>query len=122
MANTIKLFDKNSGELLSEYSGHINREYRLDSCLDHSDKYVLSGSENGMVYIWDLVEGGLVAKLDHGPGSGAIHSLAQHPSRAQLLTAHKGMVTVWEDKEQEKEVEEEAMSSASVYDSKPHWL
>jgi len=120
--NTIKLFDKSTGELLSEFSGHINREYRLDSCLDHSDKYVLSGSENGMVYIWDLVEGGLIAKLDHGPGSGAIHSLAQHPSRAQLLTAHKGMTTVWEDKEQEVEVEEETMSSASVYDSKPHWL
>ena len=49
VANTIKLFDKSSGELLSEYSGHINREYRLDCCLDHTDKYVLSGSENGQV-------------------------------------------------------------------------
>ena len=49
MANSIKLFDKSSGELLSEYSGHINKEYRLDCCLDHTDKYVLSGSENGQV-------------------------------------------------------------------------
>jgi len=120
--STIKLFDKTSGEMLSEFSGHINREYRLDSLLDYSDKYVLSGSENGMVYVWDLVEGGLVAKLDHGPGSGTIHSLAQHPSRPQLLTAHRGMVSVWEDKEQEKMEEEENMSSASVYDSKPHWM
>ena len=49
VANSIKLFDKSSGELLSEYSGHINKEYRLDCCLDHTDKYVLSGSENGQV-------------------------------------------------------------------------
>ena len=49
VANTIELFDKNSGELLSEYSGHTNREYRLDCCLDHTDKFVLSGSENGQV-------------------------------------------------------------------------
>ena len=61
-------YDQVSGEMLSEYSGHINRDYRLDCCLDHSDKYVLSGSENGQVYIWSLVEGGLVAKLDHGAG------------------------------------------------------
>ena len=51
VANTIKLFDKSSGELLSEYSGHTNREYRLDCCLDHTDKFVLSGSENGQVII-----------------------------------------------------------------------
>ena len=64
MANTIKLFDKNSGELLSEYSGHTNREYRLDCCLDHTDKFVLSGSENGQVrqhriLIHELSEGSI---------------------------------------------------------------
>ena len=55
MANSIKLFDKSSGELLSEYSGHINKEYRLDCCLDHTDKYVLSGSENGQVSLGKLL-------------------------------------------------------------------
>ena len=38
-------------KLLSEYSGHTNKEYRLDCCLDHTDKFVLSGSENGQVII-----------------------------------------------------------------------
>ena len=60
--------DQVSGEMLSEYTGHINRDYRLDCCLDHGDKYVMSGSENGQVYLWSLVEGGLVGKLDHGAG------------------------------------------------------
>jgi len=120
--NTVKLFDKTSGEMLSEYSGHINRNYRLDCCLDHTDKYVLSGSENGQVYCWQLVEGGLVAKLDHGAGAGTVHSLAPHPSQAQLVTAHLGRIVVWQDKEQEPEQAEECLSSVSVYDSKPHWM
>jgi len=122
VGNSVKLFDKSSGELLSEYTGHINREYRLDCTLDHTDKYVLSGSENGQVYCWNLVEAGLEAKLDHGPGAGTVHSLAQHPSLAQLVTAYLGRICVWQNKEREPEPEEECLSSASVYDAKPHWM
>ena len=123
VAETVKLFDKSSGEMLSEYTGHINRDYRLDCCLDYSDKHVLSGSENGQVYCWSLVEGGLVAKLDHGPGT--VHSLAQHPAKAQLVTAMAGSMAVWQDGELEgvgQQEEEECLSSASVYDMKPHWM
>ena len=124
VGETVKLFDKSSGELLSEYSGHINRQYRLDCCLDFTDKHVISGSENGQVYCWSLVEGGLVAKLDHGPGS-TVHSLTHHPARAQLVTAAAGNIAVWQDGELEGGQEEEqgeCMSSASVYDMAPHWM
>ena len=71
---------------------------------------------------WQLVEGGLAAKLDHGAGAGPVHSLAQHPTEAQLVTASRGVITVWQDKEMEPEETEECSSSASVYDSKPHWM
>ena len=59
--------------------------------LDQTDKHVMSGSENGQVYVWDLVEGGCVDKLDHGGGQ-TVHSLAAHPTRCQLLTAARGSV------------------------------
>ena len=68
------------------------------------------------------MEGGLAARLDHGDGAGPVHSLAQHPSQAQLVTAARGRITVWQDREQEQEAEDECSSSASVYDSKPHWM
>ncbi|KAJ1543892.1 WD repeat-containing protein 83 [Nowakowskiella sp. JEL0078] len=55
--NTIRLFDKENGELLSEYKGHKNIEYKLTSCLTNSDSHVVSGSEDGKIYFWDLVEG-----------------------------------------------------------------
>ncbi|CAB4060415.1 SAMD8 [Lepeophtheirus salmonis] len=88
----IKLFDKSSGELLQEFL----------------DKYVISGSENGFAYYWDLVEGNVVAKLDHGEKENApmvnsnitVHSLSQHPSSAHLLTATGGKIHIWSDTEE----------------------
>lgn len=38
------------------YTGHKNNEYKIDSCLLSSDAQVCSGSEDGQVYIWDLVD------------------------------------------------------------------
>jgi len=120
--STLKLLDKTTGELLQEFSGHINKEYRLECCLDSSDKYVLSGSENGQIYVWDLVEGGCVAKLDHGQ-VGPVHSLSPHPDKPQLLTVARGSVAVWDDAiEEEDDEPEPVLSSSSVYDSKPHWM
>ncbi len=56
MDSTIRLLDKDSGELLWEYAGHKNIEYRIDSCMNHNDTHVVSGSEDGKICFWDLVE------------------------------------------------------------------
>lgn len=42
--------------LLCRYKGHVNGDYKLDSCLSHDDAHVISGSEDGRVCFWDLVE------------------------------------------------------------------
>ena len=111
---SVKLFDKSSGELLQEFKGHANKEYRVESVLNNTDQLVISGSENGYVYIWDLVEGSLLGKVDHEraskeagappPGSfysGAnkivVHSLSHHPSKSGLATAVRGRVYLWSD-------------------------
>ena len=96
----IKLFDKQTGELLNEFAGHVNKNYRVEAVLNHTDHFVLSGSENGFVYVWDMVDGKLVKKLDHALdgaiSSGiTIHSLAFHPKSAELLTAVRGKVYIW---------------------------
>ena len=41
------------------YKGHCNSDYKLDSCLSHDDAHVISGSEDGMILLWDLVEVGV---------------------------------------------------------------
>lgn len=38
------------------YKGHKNDNYKIDSCLNCKDTHILSGSEDGSVYIWDLIE------------------------------------------------------------------
>ena len=43
---------------IHSYKGHTNSDYKLDSCLSHDDAYVVSGSEDGRVCFWDLVEVG----------------------------------------------------------------
>ena len=117
---SIKLFDKSTGEMLQEYHGHLNQQYRIDAVLNNSDQIVVSGSENGYVYLWDLVEGTLLEKLDHGSvkieennsalqllgNSLTIHSLSFHPEKCELLTAARGKVYVWQsvsDKDAEEE-------------------
>lgn len=42
--------------LTIRYKGHKNVDYRIDSCLSSSDAEVVSGSEDGIVYIWSLIK------------------------------------------------------------------
>ncbi|XP_029653442.1 WD repeat domain-containing protein 83 [Octopus sinensis] len=90
----LRLFDKQTGELLNEYSGHRNSEYKIDSCLNNTDNLILSGSEDGIVYIWDLISAETKAKLEH-PDQRPVHSLSHHPSDAVLLTASGSKMYMW---------------------------
>lgn len=38
------------------YKGHVNNDYKVDSCLTQDDAHVVSGSEDGRICFWDLVE------------------------------------------------------------------
>jgi mitogen-activated protein kinase organizer 1 len=52
----IRLLDKDNGELLNTFKGHVNSDYKIDSSLTHDDSHIVSGSENSKIYFWDLVE------------------------------------------------------------------
>lgn len=59
--------DKGNGQLLQSYRGHTNKNYRIRSCLSMADSVVISGSEDGKLYAWDLLEGQILEKLEaHG--------------------------------------------------------
>ncbi|XP_043844264.1 WD repeat domain-containing protein 83 isoform X1 [Dromiciops gliroides] len=77
------------------YMGHKNREYKLDCCLSERDTHVVSASEDGSVYFWDLVEGTLALTLP--VGRGVVQSLAFHPTEPCLLTASEGTVQCWRE-------------------------
>ncbi|KAJ3441170.1 wd40 repeat protein [Anaeramoeba flamelloides] len=79
------LINKTNGDLLNTYQGHKNQDYRLSSCLTYDDSHVVSCSEDGKLYFWDLV-GSKVAKTLN-LGTSTLCGLSYHPSKHILLTS-----------------------------------
>ncbi|ORY42794.1 WD40 repeat-like protein [Rhizoclosmatium globosum] len=85
----IRLFDKENGELLASYKGHKNTDYKIISTLSNDDAYVVSGSEDGRICFWDLVEGTMVNSIAaHGTGAMGklVTSVTYHPTDDTLIT------------------------------------
>lgn len=61
--STIRLLDKGNGKLLQSYTGHVNTEYRIKATLALADAAVISGSEDGHIFVWGLLEGTIIEKL-----------------------------------------------------------
>ncbi|ESN91953.1 hypothetical protein HELRODRAFT_90106 [Helobdella robusta] len=93
--STLRLLDKKSGELLNEYKGHTSVGYKIDSAVSSDDKQVLTGSEDGLIYIWDLIKTDVIGRLDHGKGKTLVHSLSYHPTKPILLTACGSDIFLW---------------------------
>lgn len=85
--STIRLLDKESGEMLSEYTGHTNTDYKLDACLAYNDAYVVCGSETGDLCYWDLVQGKTMIHKVEAAHDSAVVSLSYHPKEHAMLTA-----------------------------------
>ncbi len=91
---TIKLLDKSNGELLNEYKGHKNASYKVEATLSYDDGFVVSGSEDNNVYIWDLVETKMLAKLK--AHAGVVCGLAYHPKDHLFVSSSfDGTLRVW---------------------------
>lgn len=99
--NCVMLFDKDTGEMLSEYKGHKNSEFRCDSCLNAKDTHVLSGSEDGNVYCWDLIVGKEpVQVMNHGGGNLVITAVSHHPKQPCFVSAAQNKLFVWKGVEE----------------------
>ena len=94
--NTIRLFDFREGELLNEYHGHENTKYKVESCLSFSDADVISGSEDGSLFIWDLVEANKAKqKLEHAHTSISC-SISAHPHANHFISGGAdGIIILW---------------------------
>lgn len=82
--STLRLMDGADGAVLHRYEGHRNAEFRVRSCFGRDEAMVLSGSEDGGVYVWDVVSGQVVEQA-HGH-AGVVSCVAHHPSKDQLVT------------------------------------
>ncbi|KAG5518675.1 hypothetical protein PMAC_002644 [Pneumocystis sp. 'macacae'] len=95
----IRLIDKCNGGLLQTFEGHVNSEYRVRSCFGQIEKVVISGSEDGRICAWDLLEGKLIYQLQSTSKNSqrsCISCVAFHPKKNQMLSCGvNGEIAVW---------------------------
>ena len=60
--SSLHLVDLESGRSLISFKGHLNTKYRLCPTFSRSEASVVSGSEDGAIYIWDVLSGNVTAK------------------------------------------------------------
>jgi len=90
----LRLLDKSGGELLNEYSSHHNTNYKIDSCFTNDDAFLMSGSEDHLIYVWDLVEPKVVAKLKGH--TAAVVGLHCHPRDNTVLSCSSdSTIKIW---------------------------
>ncbi|KAK3200891.1 hypothetical protein GRF29_213g314761 [Pseudopithomyces chartarum] len=65
--STVRLMDRANGQLLKAYrdEAFVNTDLRVRSTLGLNDSVVLSGSDDGMVFAWDLMGGTALHKFRH---------------------------------------------------------
>lgn len=94
LPDMLRLIDKDDGTMYKEYVGHQNKEYQLDNCFSHDDAHVISGSENGSVYMWSLESGQLVHVLD--AHSKTVSGIAYHPNQPIMASSSEDKtIKVW---------------------------
>ncbi|CAG8566964.1 1700_t:CDS:2 [Paraglomus occultum] len=90
----IRLMDKDNGSLLNSFRGHQNTTYKITSCLSTDDSQVISGSEDGYIYYWDLVEATLLTKVK--AHDKIVTSVAYHPRKPLVIsTSVDGTAKAW---------------------------
>ncbi|CAM9218531.1 unnamed protein product [Phaeothamnion confervicola] len=94
LGGVARLLSRMTGADLNSYTGHEHRSYPVQACFSGDDAHVISGSEDGSVCIWDLVEATMVARLQRHTGpAGAVSC---HPTDRFLVSgSYDGSAVVW---------------------------
>lgn len=68
LGGNVHFVEKRTGDTLKSYSGHLHKEFRLNSVLDGECKIIVSGSEDGRICYWPLEGGDMMYQRAHkGP-------------------------------------------------------
>ena len=82
--STIRLLDKDNGELLQEYKGHENKTFKSTAAVKPDDSKVIAGGEDGKIFVWDLVDGVVEEQLSGH--TDAVTCINYHPARDMMLS------------------------------------
>jgi mitogen-activated protein kinase organizer 1 len=85
LGGIIRMFDIDSGLQLNQFTGHKHEAYKMESDFSCDDKFIIGGSENGDVYMWDLMTADIAVQTN--AHKKALSSIAVHPKQLIFLTA-----------------------------------
>lgn len=100
----IHIWDIGKKRLQQKFQGHVQTKYVVRSCFGGSDQnFVISGSEDGQVYIWHRRTGILFLKLSGHQAT--VNAVAWRPSSEPMLASASddGTVRIWSDEENSQE-------------------
>lgn len=82
---------------MKTYTGHVNSKYCVSAAFSISNgKYIVSGSEDHCVYLWELQTRKIVQKLEGHTDT--VISVACHPTENMIASAALGndkTVKIW---------------------------
>ncbi|KAM0755447.1 hypothetical protein T439DRAFT_375809 [Meredithblackwellia eburnea MCA 4105] len=92
--NEILYIDLRDGTIIRRFLGHDQGQFVLQSCFGGAlQNYVLSGSEDGKVYLWHRDTGSLINVLE-GHGGGTVNSVAWNNSHPGMFASASDDMTV----------------------------
>lgn len=91
----IRLIDIDGGESLSEYRGHLPKDYKIECGVLKGDSHIISGTTFGCVMVWDFLEAKEVNRFRISKESGVIQSLCRHPTNEDILFTNRRQIQLW---------------------------
>ncbi|UXI17888.1 hypothetical protein NH340_JMT03831 [Sarcoptes scabiei] len=91
--NSLILLDKSSGEILATFKGHRNEKYRCDNGFMENDSLIVSGSEDGTICVWSLLEGTIQSRIQH-PHK-VVHTFAINQKQKELISCTENKLYLW---------------------------
>lgn len=92
-----RLWNYSTGKFLKTYTGHVNSKYCISSTFSITNgKYIVGGSEDNCIYLWDLQSRKIVQKLEGH--SDAVVSVSCHPTENMIASGALGndnTVKIW---------------------------
>ncbi|GFY86696.1 transducin/WD40 repeat-like superfamily protein [Actinidia rufa] len=97
-----RLWNFSTGKFLKTYTGHVNSKYCISSTFSVTNgKYIVSGSEDNCVYLWDLQTRKIVQKLEGHTDT--VISVACHPIENKIASGALGndkTIKIWSQDEE----------------------
>lgn len=89
--SNIRLMDSFTGQTLRTFTGHLNtKNLPLEASFSPDSQFVISGSTDGRIHIWNAENGTKVCVLN-GDHSGPVQCVQFNPKYMLMVSACKNM-------------------------------